>query len=239
MDSTNSRRIAKNTIVLYLRLIITMIINLYIVRVVVKALGAEDYGIFNVVAGVVTMLSCVTSILSSSIQRFYSFSIGENNFEKFNKIFVSSIDLVSIFIFVVFIIAETLGLWLVNNILVVPPEKIINANWVFQSSILVFIISLIQIPFLSAIIAHEKMNIFAIVTALECVLKLIFASSLNLFADNRLVLYGVGLFLSHLICFFIYAQFLKGAYAKSIKYTPTTNTQFNMIETINKPICSP
>ena len=84
----SSSRIAQNTIVLYIRLIITMIINLYMVRVVIQALGAEDYGIFNVVAGVVTMLTCVTSILSSSIQRFYSFSLGENNKEKLNKIFV-------------------------------------------------------------------------------------------------------------------------------------------------------
>ena len=180
-----------------------MIINLYMVRVVIQALGAEDYGIFNVVAGVVTMLTCVTSILSSSIQRFYSFSLGENNKEKLNKIFVSSIDLVMILIILVFIISETLGLWFVNNLLVIPPEKINGANWVYQSSVLLFIVSIIQIPFLSAIIAHEKMNLFAIVTILECLLKLGVAVSLNLFATNRLALYGVGLFLAQLVCFLI------------------------------------
>lgn len=200
----SSSRIAKNTIVLYVRLIITMIINLYMVRVVIKALGAEDYGIFNVVAGVVTMLSCLTSILSSSIQRFYSFSLGENNREKLNKIFVSSIDLAFIFSLVVLVLSETFGLWFVNKLLVIPPEKIIEANWVYQFSILLFIISIIQIPFMSAIIAHEQMNLFAIITTLECLLKLIAALPLNLFAENRLALYGIGLFLAQFVCFLIY-----------------------------------
>lgn len=197
-------KVARNSVLLYLRLIITMIINLYIVRIVINTLGIEDYGIFNVVAGLVTMLTSITSILSSSTQRFYSFYMDDNKESKLNSIFVSSFDIILLFTIITFIISESFGLWFVNTHLVIPVEKIEEANWIYQYSLFTFIVSIFQIPYMSAVIAHEDMHLFSIITIFECVIKLFFALLLSIFDDNRLTFFCFFLFISQLICFLLY-----------------------------------
>ena len=140
----NSSRIAKNAILLYLRMIIVMIINLYTVRVVLKALGAVDYGINDVIVGLVTMLSSLSSVLSTSVQRYYSATLGENKSNRLQNIFSTSLNIYFILALIVIILSETLGLWFVNTKLVVPDNRIYAANWIYQFSIFSFILSFLH-----------------------------------------------------------------------------------------------
>ena len=171
----NNKRIAKNTFLLYTRMMVVMLINLYTVRVVLKALGVVDYGVYNVVAGIITMLSCVTSVLSTSTQRYYSYYMGENKLGLLRQVFSASLRIDVLFSIIVIVIGETIGLWIVNTQLVIPAERMMATNWIYQFSILAFITTLLQTPFYAATIAHEDMGIFAIISTSECVFKLIAA----------------------------------------------------------------
>jgi hypothetical protein len=134
---------------LYIRMMIVMFINLYTVRLVLKALGIEDYGIYNVIAGFVTTLSCLTSVLSISTQRFYSVAQGESELQ---AIFSTSVKNNFIIVLILLLLAETLGLWFVNNELVIPASRLIAANWVFQASLVSFVAVFLQIPFSASVI---------------------------------------------------------------------------------------
>lgn len=199
--------IAKNTMFLYIRMIIVMIVNLFAVRIVFKALGTEDYGVYNVVAGVITMLSCVTTVLMTATQRYYSYSIGEGNADKLNKIYSASIKICVIGSILIFIIGETLGLWFVGNYLVIPYTRVYAANWLYQMTILLFVFNFMQIPFGAAIIAHEKMGFFATISTVETLLKFFAALLLNFICGDRLVLYGVFLVLISLLLLITYILF--------------------------------
>ena len=196
--------IAKNTIFLYLRMIIVMVVNLFAVRIVLKALGTEDYGIYNVVAGVVTMLSCVTNVLMTATQRYYSYSIGEGYTDKLNKIYSASIKICIYLAVLIFFLGETLGLWFVNNYIVIPEERLQAANWLYQMTIVSFILTLLQIPFGSAIIAHERMGYFAAISTLETFLKLGVALFLLVVSMDKLIAYGLMLALITLLSLIIY-----------------------------------
>ena len=165
-----NRRIAKNTMLLYIRMMIVMFINLYTVRLVLKALGIEDYGIYNVIAGFVTTLSCLTSVLSISTQRFYSVAQGESELQ---AIFSTSVKNNFIIVLILLLLAETLGLWFVNNELVIPASRLIAANWVFQASLVSFVAVFLQIPFSASVIFHEDMGIFAVISLLDCFFKFV------------------------------------------------------------------
>jgi len=194
-NSFKSKLIAKNSILLYVRMMVVMIINLYTVRIVLQALGAEDYGIFDVVAGVITMLVSVSSVLSTATQRYYSISIGKNKLERLRNIFSSSVNIYLILSLVVIILGETVGLWFVNTQLVIPDERMNAANWIYQFSIFSFIFSFMQVPYSAAIIAHEDMGIFAIISAAESLLKLTAALLIFVIPLDSLIIYGGGLFL--------------------------------------------
>ncbi len=200
----NAKRIAKNTTFLSFRMIIVMVINLYIVRVVLIALGVEDYGIYNVVAGIITMLSVLSSVLSTAVQRFYSYALGENDYIRFRNIFSASLTIYIILAIVILVLGETIGLWFVNNKLVIPEHRMEAVNYVYQFSILSFIFTMLHIPYLSAIIAYEDVVIYAIVNICEWILKLITASLLFIIPFDRLILYGGFLFLIPIITLFTY-----------------------------------
>ena len=140
-NSTNSKRIAKNTILLYFRMFLTMAISLYTSRIVLNTLGVKDFGIYNVVGGVVIMFSFLSSTMSSATQRFYSFELGKNDIAQLKRVFKMSVNIHIIIAFVIFILAETLGLWLLNTTLVIPIERLEAANLVYQLSILTFVFS--------------------------------------------------------------------------------------------------
>lgn len=197
-------RIAKNTFLLYLRMMIVMFINLFAVRVVLNALGEEDYGIYNVIAGVITMLSGVTTVLASATQRFYSYSMGDKQAGGLREIFSSSVNIYLFFSIGVLVLGETIGLWFVNAKLVIPEERLLAANLIYQFSILSFICSMMQSPFFSAVIAHEDMGIFAFASLVECLLKFGSAWLLTVIVFDRLEAYGFLILLVHVISLLFY-----------------------------------
>lgn len=202
----SEKRIAKNTLMLYVRMAVVMIVNLYVVRVVLKGLGVVDFGVYNAVAGIVTMLDCVASVLSTSLQRFYSFSLGNDEGEdRMRDIFSSGMMIYLVFCLVVFLLAETLGLWLVNAKLVIPPGRLAAANWVYQFSVLAFVFKLLQIPYYSATIAHEDMQYFAAISLGECFAKLVFALFIAKVPFDALVYYGAYLAVVPLVSLILYA----------------------------------
>lgn len=176
-------------------MIVVMIINLYAVRLVLNALGVEDYGINNVVAGIITMLSSVSSVLSTATQRYYSYTIGQNKLEQLRNIFSASINIFGVLSLIVLILGETIGLWFVNTQLVIPVDRIDAANWIYQFSIFSFIFTFLQVPYSAAIIANEDMSIFAIISIIESVLRLVAVLFVYLIPYDGLIIYGAALLL--------------------------------------------
>lgn len=206
MSEIKNGKIAKNSSIMYIRMLIVMAINLFAVRYILCALGQEDYGIFNVVAGLVTMLQSVGLIISTSTQRFFSYAIGEQNYKKLEQIFSASINIYALFSIIFLVVAETLGLWFVNNYLVIPKTRLFEANILYQLSIFTFIITLFHSPFLSAIIAHEKMGVYAKISILDCVLKFIVAVCLSHLCMDRLITYGLCLLIITVLILIIYIR---------------------------------
>ena len=204
MGTSNSRRIAKNTAFLYLRMLFVMLINIFSVRYILKGLGVVDYGIFNVVAGLVTMFTSLSSILSSATLRFHSYVIGEGKEERVSDVFSASLNIYAILALTILVLGEALGIWFINTQAEIPSERLMAANWAFQFPIATFVVGLITSPFSSLIFAYERMSVFSIISVLECVLKFILAYSLLYIAGDHLILYGLGLFIIQLCHFLTY-----------------------------------
>lgn len=188
---SNSTRIAKNTIALYFRQILIMLVSLYTVRVVLATLGAEDYGIYNVVAGVVTMFSFLSGAMATASQRYFSFDLGKGDAEHLKTTFSVTFQIYVFIIAIVVLVAETLGLLFVNHKLVIPAERMTAANWIYQAAIVSFVLTLITTPYMASIIAHENMKVYAYVSIVEAVLKLGIVFLLKVLPFDKLSLYGV------------------------------------------------
>ena len=173
--SANNKRIAKNTLLLYFRMLFMMAVNLYTSRVVLNALGVEDFGIYNVVGGVVAMFSMLSGSLSAAITRFITYELGTGNKESLKKIFSSSVTIQIGLAVLIVLLAEAVGVWFLNVKMNIPDERMIAANWVYQFSILTFAINLISVPYNASIIAHERMSAFAYISILEAIGKLVIA----------------------------------------------------------------
>lgn len=171
-NSVNNKRIAKNTFVLYIRMFVLMVVALYTSRIVLETLGAEDYGIYNVIGGVVVLFSFLNSSLLQATQRFLNFEIGKNDIKVAHEIFCMSMNSYALLSLVFLLAAETAGLWFLNTQLNIPEGRIYAANWVYQLSIITFIINLIRVPYNATIIAYERMDFFAYLSILEVFLKL-------------------------------------------------------------------
>lgn len=189
-NSANSKRIAKNTLLLYVRMLFLMLVSLYTSRVILNALGVEDYGIYNVVGGVVTMFSMLSGSLSAAISRFITFELGTGDTEKLKIVFSSSITIQVGIALIIVILAETVGLWFLNEKMVIPLERLTAANWCYQFSIITFVINLISVPYNAAIIAHEKMSAFAYISILDAIGKLIVAWCIVINPIDRLVFFA-------------------------------------------------
>lgn len=170
----SNKRIAKNTLFLYFRTLVIMLVSLYTSRVILNVLGVQDYGIYNVVGGVVAMFGVISGALSSAISRFITFELGKGNAynDRLNKIFSSSVNIQFGISLCVFLIGEVVGLWFINSKMNIPAERLEAANWVLQCSLLAFCVNLISVPYNACIIAHERMKAFAYVSILEAMLKL-------------------------------------------------------------------
>lgn len=201
---SNSTRIAKNTFFLYIRSFFVLLISLYTSRIVLRELGVEDFGIYNVVGGVIGMISFLNSSMASTYQRYFNFEMGKKNEKGLADLFKSSITVQLIYAAIIVIIAETIGVWFLNTQLVISPDRMIAAQWVYQISILSFVITVFQAPFTALIISNEKMNIFAIVSILDAVLKLLIVFMLPYFDYDKLIIYSFLLILITLLNFLIY-----------------------------------
>jgi O-antigen/teichoic acid export membrane protein len=188
---TNTARIAKNTLMLYFRQILLMLVSLYTVRVVLNTLGAEDYGIYNVVAGVVTMFGFLSDSMATASQRYFSFELGRGDFEQLKRVFNVTITIYAMIGVLVLLMAETVGLWFVSNKLVIPLERKSAALWVYHSSMLSFLFTILAMPYMAAIVSHEDMNIYAYMSIFEAALKLIIVFFLQFILWDKLKLYGV------------------------------------------------
>lgn len=207
--SRSSKRISKNTMLLYVRMLLLMAVTLYTSRVVLNALGVDDFGIYNVVGGVVTMFSILSASLSTAISRFITYELGKGNIEKLKNIFSTAVTIQIILATIIILIAETIGLWFLNIKMNIPIERIEAANWTFQFSIITFVINLISVPYNAAIIAHEKMSAFAYISILEAILKLSIAFLIVVSPIDKLIFYACLICSISLIIRFIYGYYCK------------------------------
>jgi len=208
-NSTKNKRIAKNTLLLYFRMLFLMLISLYTSRVVLNALGVEDYGIYNVVGGVVMMFSMLSGSLSAAISRFLTFELGKGDKENLDKVFSLSITIQLIIALAIILVAETIGLWFLNEKMIIPVNRISAANWCFQFSIVAFAVNLISVPYNAAIIAHERMSAFAYISILEGIGKLLIAWCIVVNPIDRLVFYGGMIALLAIVLRIIYGLYCK------------------------------
>lgn len=210
----NTKRIAKNTLMLYVRMLFGMLVSLYTSRVVLQALGVEDYGIYNVVGGVVAMFSLLSGSLSAAVSRFLTFELGRKDLERLKKVFSSALCVHALLALVVFILSETIGLWFLNYKMNIPAERMIAANWVFQFSLFSFLLGLFSVPYNASIISHERMGIFAFVGIGDTILQLcivLFIAYGGINAD-KLILYSGLLVLKGLLFQLFYFYYCRKSF---------------------------
>lgn len=206
--SANNRRIAKNTLYLYFRTFFVMAVSIFTSRVVLKTLGVEDFGIYNVVGGFVAMFSLLSGTLTAVTQRFITYELAKEHPES-NKVFSVSLGVHLILAVVIFLLLESVGLWFLNYKMNISPDRLSAANWVFQCSVLTFCINLISVPYNACIIAHEKMKVFAIISIFEVSAKLVVAYLLLVFNDDKLIVYGILLLIVAVLLRLIYGTYCK------------------------------
>lgn len=188
--TSNNKRIAKNTIMLYIRMFISMLVGLYTSRVVLATLGVEDYGIYGVVGGVVAMMGFLNASMSGATSRFLTFELGRGDKDRLAKTFSSALIVHIAIAIIVFILAETVGLWFLCNKLNIPEGRMEAAHWVYQFSILATMLSITQVPYNATIIAHEKMDVYAYMEILNVTLKLLIVYLLCIGNFDKLILYA-------------------------------------------------
>ncbi len=203
VEQNRNKRIAKNTLFMYIRMIVLMLISLYTVRIVLKNLGVEDYGIYNLIGGIVVLFSFISNSSSAATQRFFNFALGENNSEKVKKIYSQSITLHIFISIIFFILSEVVGLLAVNFYLNIPESRIVAANWVFQLSLITTIIGIIKIPYNAAVIAYEKMSFYAIMSIFDGLCKFSIALFISIFSYDKLILYAFLVLLANFLWFII------------------------------------
>jgi len=212
--SSSNRRIAKNTLLLYFRQILIMLVSLYTVRVILEVLGVEDFGIQNVVAGMVTMFSFLSSSMASASQRFFAFDIGRNQKEKLKLTFNVTLLIYILISGIVLILLETVGLWFLHTQMVIPETRLNAAVVLYHFSVLSFIFTIFKIPFLSLVIAHEDMGVYAGTSIIEVLLKLVLVFLIRIIPIDKLVLYGVLLSIVACINTIIYVVYCRMKYSE-------------------------
>ena len=207
--SDNNKRIAKNTLLLYFRMLFMMVVSLYTSRVILNALGVEDFGIYNVVGGVVAMFTVISGSLSAAISRFITYELGKGDQSKLNKIFSASVTIQLLLSLIIVVLIESVGVWFLNAKMTIPADRVTAANWVLQFSIITFVINLISVPYNAAIIAHERMSAFAYISILEAVCKLAIAFLIMVSPMDKLVFYAILMCIVSVIVRFTYGHYCK------------------------------
>ena len=191
ISKSDNKRIARNTILLYVRTILVMLVALYTSRVVLNVLGVDDYGIYNVVGGVVAMFSIISGALSTAISRYITYELGTGKRDRLRSVFSTSVIVQVCIAIVVLILCEIIGLWFLKNKLVIPEGRMLAATWVLHCSLFAFVINLISVPYNATIIAHERMDAFAYISILEAFLKLGIVYMLFVSPFDKLISYAV------------------------------------------------
>lgn len=206
-EVSDNKRIAKNTMYLYLRMILLLVVGLYTSRVTLAALGVSDYGIYNVVGGIVSMFVFINYAMVNSTQRYITYELGRGNQKRLSLIFSISINIHAIISFIIIFLSETVGLWFFYNKMTISPERMNAAFWVFQFSIIACFVSIMSVPYNALIIAHEKMSAFAYISLLDVAMKLGIVYLLIIYGGDRLILYGALVLLVIIIDRVIYGQY--------------------------------
>lgn len=207
--SDNNKRIAKNTVYLYFRMMVTVLVSLYTSRVILKTLGVSDFGVYNVMGGIIGMLGYVNSLLAGGTSRFLTIGLGKNDMPKLKLIFSTSFTLCVASAILIMLLGETIGLWFVNTQLNIDPARMEAANWVYQCALLSSALIVVQTVFTASIISHEKMSIYAYMSILDVVFKLGIVFMLLWFDFDKLKLYALLMFLVNAIVFLIYYLYCK------------------------------
>lgn len=200
----SNKRIAKNTIMLYIRMLLSVVVSLYTSRIVLEVLGVEDYGLYGLVGGVVAMFSFLNSTMAGATSRFLTFEMGRGDQERVKSTFSSALIIHIAIALLVLVLSETVGLWYLNNKLVIPENRMYAAHWVLQFSVLGMIVSFTQVPYNAAIIAHEKMDVYAYVELLNVFLKLCIVYLLSIGNFDKLILYAFLVLVVSILIAFIY-----------------------------------
>lgn len=201
---SNNKQIARNTLLLYFRTLLIMAITLYTSRVILNALGVEDYGIYNVVGGVVAMFSLLSGSLSNAISRFITFELGRGDIKRLNIIFSTSINIQISLSILIIVLGGVIGGWFLNTRMNIPENRLDAANWVLFCSIIMFSINLISLPYNACIIAHERMKAFAYVSILDAFLRLLVCYLITISPFDKLISYAILLVIVALIIRFVY-----------------------------------
>jgi len=215
--SGDQKRIAKNTVMLYVRMIVIMLVSLYTTRVVLNVLGETDYGIYNIVGSVVVSMIFIQNALMSATQRFLSYEIGLKDKGNVGVVFSSSMNLHLKFLAIIIVLLETVGLWFLNRVLDIPPERMLAANIVYQLSVLTFCLNLIRIPYNAIIISYESMNVYAVVSIIEAMLRLGLVIALKYLMFDKLITYGLLMLLLSAIVNVLYIGYCRKKYTKDTK----------------------
>lgn len=197
---SNNKRIAKNTLLLYFRMIFVSLVSLFTTRIMLEQLGVENFGIYNLVGGIVGFLGMLNGSMTSATQRFLAFELGSGDVKSYNRVFSMLLTIFIALSLVLLIVAVAIGPWLINDFIVIPDDKRSTAIWVYYFSVVTFFVSLIAIPYMSSIIAHEKMGIYAIMSFIEVILKLLLVYALYISAFDKLLTYG---FLTMCVAFLV------------------------------------
>lgn len=211
-NQSNNKQIAKNAAALYFRMILTMLVGLYTSRVILQVLGVEDYGIYNVVGGFVSMFSLISGSISASISRFLTFELGRRDIEKLKRVFSTSILVLCGVSILVVIATESVGLWYLYNKMVIPVERMNAAFWVFQISVLTFVINLVNMPYNASIVSHERMDMYAYLSIADAVIKLLICYAVMASPIDRLIFYAILLFLTGVFNQIIYVWYCKNKF---------------------------
>ena len=223
----NNKRIAKNTLILYFRMLFTMVVQLYASRLVLQALGIEDYGIYNVVGGVVAVFVFFNAAMTTSTQRFITFEIGRGDFKQLRTVFSTSIIIHVLIALIVIILAESVGLWFLHNKMVVADNRMNAAIWVFQLSILTTVISIMSFPYNALIVAYEKMSAFAYISIAEVSLMLVAVYLLLFCNSDKLIVFTMLMAIIRLLVWIIYIVYCNKMFPESRFFFPKNKRLFN------------
>lgn len=209
MPAGVNQTIAKNTFALYIRMLFLMVVNLYTSRVILDALGVQDYGVYNAVAGFIAMFSMISASLSTAISRFIAFVLGQGDVRKLHKVFCTSLTIQVSIALIVVALVEIFGVWFLNAKMTVPDGREVAANWVLQLSLVTFVINLLNAPYNAALIAHEKMSAFAYIGIFEGCANLAVAYLVMMLQFDKLISYAALICLVALITRIMYAVYCK------------------------------